>query len=224
MAQPTSPVDVCNLALDRIGQSPISSILAPSSGSEDVCARWYDQTRRELLREYILNFARKPVVLTLNEVAPDHPDFTNAYSLPADFVRLLTIGDRIMFGGSVPTQFFDISNGILYCDETTSQLDDDGNPVAGLQINYIYDAKLVTMFDPSFVRVLYLQLAANVSYKFTLKDSLKKSLNDELVAAHAKAAAIAGQEKPPRRIQRSKLRDVRRSGGIFRDNTKIWGP
>lgn len=224
MSQPIVPVDICNLALDRIGQAPIASILAPNNPSEDVCGRWYDQTRRELLRDYIFNFARLPVVLTIDESAPAIPEYTNVYRLPNDFIRLLTIGDRLLFGGNIPTSFFTMSDGYLYCDELTDQgLDEDDETIPGLQIEYIYDAVTVTKFDPAFLRCLYLQLAANIAYKFTLKSSLKDSLDKELASALMKAAAISGQEKPPRRVQRSRIRDVRRSGGIYRNNTVIGG-
>lgn len=213
---PSSPVDICNLALDRLGQGSIASILAPSKPEEDICARWYDQTRRELLREYIFNFARKPAVLTANANAPTHPDFATGYNLPVDLVRLLTIGDRILYGGNTPTQFFTISDGILYDDDNTDPA------VAGLQIEYIYDAVTVVKFDSLFVKVLTLQLADNMSGKFKgISAKALEKLSMDLKEAHLKAAAVSGQEKPPRRIQRSRLRDVRRSGGIFNDATRI---
>ena len=213
---PASPVDICNLALDRLGQGTIASILAPTVPMEDICARWYDQTRRELLREYIFNFARKPAILTVNVNAPSHPDFATGYNLPVDLIRLLTIGDRILYGGNTPTQFFTISDGILY---------DDGNTdpaVAGLQIEYIYDAVTVAKFDSLFIKVLTLQLADNMSGKFKgVSAKALEKLTADLREAHLKAAAVSGQEKPPRRVQRSRLRDVRRSGGIFTDVTRI---
>ena len=55
---------------------------------------------------------------------------------------------------------------------------------------------------------------------------LSNDLLEELRNAELAAAAVSGQEKPPIRVQRSRIRDVRRSGGIFRNNTVIggWGP
>jgi hypothetical protein len=141
--------------------------------------------------------------------------------LPGDFVRLLTIGDRILYGGNVPTRFFSISSDgaktYLYCDNVTDQ----GGGAPGLRVEYIFDAVTVPLFDSLFVNVLARQLARNIAYKFTLKSSLVKDLESALAGAHLKAAAVSGQEKPPRRIQRSRIRDVRRSGGIFRNNTVI---
>lgn len=223
MAQPTGPVDICNLALDRIGQQPISSILSPQTVNEDICSRHYDQTRRKMLRKFIFNFARKAAVLPANLTAPTRSDFTNAYSLPADFIRLLTLGDRIIDGGALKPSNFDLSGPYIYCDAATAF-----DPVTllptGLDIKYIYDAVTVQQFDPLFVDVFVLELAKKMAFKFTLKPALVKGLEEELLDANLSAAAVAGQERPPIRVQRSRIRQVRRSGGIFTDNTVIGGP
>ena len=224
MPQPISEIDVVNLALDRLGHHPGSSISNPQDAVEFVMSRWYQQTRREMLRKYIFNFARKSVLLTASANAPTHPEFSNGYALPNDFVRLLTIGDRVLYGGAIPTNFFDFNQGFLYCDDLTDQ-GAAAVPAAALQVNYIYDVKLVQAFDPLFLKVLVLQLAVNVCKKVTGKEPSERLLS-ELLDADVAAAAVAGQEKPPRRVQRSRIRDVRRSGGIFRNNTVIggWGP
>lgn len=221
--QPTGPVDICNLALDRIGQQPISSILAPNSTNEDICARHYDQSRRKMLRKFIFNFARKAAVLPGNLTAPTRDDFANAYSLPPDFIRLLTLGDGIVDGGNLKPNQFDISGSYIYCD-SASAFDPVTLLPTGLDMKYIYDAVTVPQFDPLFVDVLVLELAKSMAFKFTLKPSLVSGLEQQLLDANVAAAAVAGQERPPIRVQRSRIRQVRRSGGIFTDNTVIGGP
>ena len=326
--QPTGAVDICNLALDRIGQAPIANILTPGTVYEDILSRHYDQTRRKMLRKFIFNFARQGAILSPSLSAPAFPDFVNAFQLPPDFIRLCTLGDRILFGGNIPARYFELSNGYIY----TNHFDDSdtfpvpaagnlvltglfrsgdlyggvavpagstvvvvtGTPVAGaqylvsgvlgavqangntytlaagvlgnlsvyylqttagqnfssaawgaytsggalgvtfvpptsgtlpggLRMTYIYDAQVVPLFDPLFIDVLVLELAKKISFKFTLKPALVKSLEDELLDANLAAAAVAGQERPPIRVQRSRIRDVRRSGGIFRNTTIIGG-
>lgn len=329
--QPIASVDIVNLALDLLSQQPVTSILNPASSSADVMQRWYDQTRRLLLRKYIFNFARKVTLLTTDANAPSHPEFVNGYSLPVDLVRILKLGDRVLWGGAIPTQFFDFSAGYLYCDDLTDQgvgvgqavttltitavyrsgdtyagvqvpagstvvIVAGGTPIAGaqyqisavvgttqlngntytlvagllganavyylqttagqnfdssayttyvsggqatatyippgavpastgLELCYIYDAQNVQKFDAAFIDVLAAQLAVRTCKKITGKDPSDKLLS-ELRNAELAAAAVAGQEKPPLRVQRSRIRDVRRSGGIFRNNTVIggWGP
>lgn len=219
--QPIGAVDICNLALDRLNTPPISSILAPTTTNEDICARHYDQTRRQLLRSFIFNFARKSDTILADPLAPTHPEFANAFDLPTDFIRLLSLGDRLLFGGAVPSCYMDFSNNYIYCDSATQ---DSAAATPSIEINYIFDAQSVPKFDPLFVNVLKLQLAANMAYKFSPKPSLLKGLYEELHDANLAAAAVAGQEKPPRRVQRSRISEVRRSGGIYRNNTIITGP
>lgn len=216
--QPGTPVDVCNLALAACGQMPITSILAPQTPNEDMGAMWYDQVRRETLRDFIFNFSRKPLTLYSGTPPIVDPQFAAAFALPADMVRLLTIGDRLLYGGNTPTQFYNIAGGWLYCDNTiTPDLS-----AQGLLIEYIFDAALVPLFDPSFVKVLYLRLAAGpFARKLKLPKAVRDDLKSDLAEAELRAAAISGQEKPVRRVQRSRVRDVRRSGGIFRNNTVI---
>jgi hypothetical protein len=326
MSTPSSAVDICNLALDRVGQLPISSILNPQTVSEDICARHYDATRRKKLRQYIFNFSKRDTTLIKASNAPVHPQFATAYTIPNDLLRLHTLGDWRLYGGNVPTQFFDIANGFIYCDDitdqgvqinSTAQLSiiaiyrsgdvvsgvtvpvgmtviavTAGTPIGGaeylisgvlgtiqlngntyqinagllsgisvyflqtasgvnfdsstygaytgggaatptyispganmvptnLEICYTSDFTLVPKFDPLFVDVLVLELAKKISPKFTLKPSTIDQIENELKDANLAAAAVAGQEKPPRRVQRSRIRDVRRSGGIFRNNTMI---
>ena len=101
-------------------------------------ARWYDQVRRLLLRKYIFNFARKTVLLTPSANAPAHPEFVNGYALPNDLVRILKLGDRILYGGAIPTWLFDFSQGYLYCDNLTDQGVSVEIPAPTLQITAIY--------------------------------------------------------------------------------------
>lgn len=331
MSQPIAGVDIANLALDHLQQQPIASIVNPASPIADVMARWYDQVRRLLLRKYIFNFARKTAQLTPSADAPTHPEYVNGYAIPIDFIRLLKLGDRVLWGGAIPTQFYDFSQGFLYCDDLTDQGTGEATPAptlqltgvyrsgdtyagtqvpagstvvtiaagtpipsaqyqvssvigttqlngnvytlaagllgstavyylqttagqnfgsstytayvsggalaavfvppgslaqpTGLEFEYIYDAQNVLQFDAAFIDLLALQLAVKTCKKLTGRDAGEK-LIAELRNAELAAAAIAGQEKPPVRVQRSRLRDVRRSGGIFRNNTVIggWGP
>lgn len=323
---PVASVDIANLALARLGQQPITSLLVPDSPTADICELFYDATLREMLRKYIFNFSRKTTSLSPSADAPTHPEFTRGYALPSDFIRLLKLGDRVLYGGAIPTQFYDFSAGYLYCDDITNQgtgvvnaaptltitaiyrsgetvsgtpvpagytvvAVSGGTPIPGaqylisavvgstqangntfqivagtlgaldvyylqttggqnfssaawgvyvsggqatptyvppgsasasttLQMNYIFYAQDVPKFDPLFIKVMWLQMAVNMCKQLTKKEPSKELLA-ELSQADLAAAAVAGQEKPPERVQRSRLRDVRRSGGIFRNNTVL---
>lgn len=212
MAAPTSEIHICNLALKRLGAGFITSINTPQGVSEETCALHYDQTRRFLLRKYIFNFSKKLAVLTAaSDVTPAH-GFATAYRFPNDFLRLLALGDISFFNGDLPPSLFELSEGCIFTDYGD---DDDG-----LNITYVFDAKVISKYDPLFINLFKLQLANDMAYAFTLKSGVKKAIEDELEKAEIAAAAVAGQEKPPRRIQRSRFRDVRRGGGLNRDNTR----
>lgn len=214
MAVPTTAVNICNLALDRLGQRSIVSITAATTEVEEVCARHYDSTRRELLRLHIFNFAKKLAVLTATAgVGLKTPAFgyTASYLLPTDFIRLLALGD-VAINGDLPPGLYEFSEGYLFTD-----YGDSGT----LDISYIYDAETVSKWDSLFVRLMTLHLAKNMAYKFVLKNSLILAIAREITALELSAAAVAGQEKPPRRIERSKLRSARRFGRSgTQDNTR----
>lgn len=209
MAAPATSVDICNLALDRLGEARITSIAAPTGRADLLLSTQYDARRQELLRRFIFNFSRKYAVVNaapatgVGAVVPAF-GFARAYALPTDFIRLLALGD-VSVNDDVEAELYDLSDGYVYCDEGTTS-------GANVQLNfhYIYDAVTVTKFDPLFTRCLAMQLAADCAYALTKKQSIVDAVNRDLRLAEAAAAAVAGQEKPPRRIQRSRWLDARR--------------
>jgi len=210
MAAPTSEVAICNLALARLGDEPITSITAPQTASEVRCAQHYDQARRMLLNKYIFNFSKKLTTLTeAADMTPAH-GFGAAFRLPADHIRLLAIGDISLINGDLPPYLYELSEGYIF----TSSANDEGLP-----LTYIFDAKVVTKFNPLFINLLKLQLASDMAYAYTLKTSVKDKLDSDLVDAQLAAAAVEGQQKPLRRVERSRVRAVRR-GGRARDNSR----
>ena len=207
---PATDVDVCNLALDKIGQQPITSLTSTESVAAEVCKRWYDQTRREVLRAFIFNFSKKLDVLSYDADKTPAFGYDKAFALPTKFLRLLAIGD-ISINADTPPELYELSEGYLftnYGDETNTEI----------KISMVVDEGNVGKFDPLFVKLLYLQLASNIAFKFTLKTALKNDLKNELQLAVSSAIAVNGQEKPPRRVERSKW--VRSFKGGSVDNTR----
>jgi hypothetical protein len=210
MAAPATAVDICNLALDKLGQREISAtgLTAPATEIEKICTRHYEQTKRKVLRKYIFKFAKKYATIAVSTTVTPTFGYSYAYTLPTGWLRLLTIGD-ITIGDDTPPGLYDISDGHIFTNESTP-----------LKVTYIYDAVTVANYDPLFIDVFVLELAAAMAYKFTLKPSMVKDLKAELLDAQISAAAISGQEKPPRRIQRSKIVDARRYGYRTRNTTR----
>jgi len=208
MSQPVAPIDICNLALDRIGQAPISSIESPVTTNELICARHYDQNRRELLRSYILNFSKKYVELAADAAATPVFGYSNAYLKPNDLLRIRALGDHTV-NDDLVTRDYDLVGKYIYTDY---------GDTSGLKLSYTFDETLVVNWDPLFVKAAVLGLAMAMAYKFTLKPSVVTRVENEFEKAEMRAKAVAGQENPPRRIERSKMRTARRMGSIYRDN------
>lgn len=204
-AAPTSSVDICNLALDRIGDSPISSIDMPTSQKEETVSRWYDQVRRTLLREYVWNFAQ--AYGTLSRSGDGNGPYEDKYPLPVDCVRLNTIGTDKDY----PVTDYEIMGRDLHCSE--------GNSV---NVWYNRDETDVNMMDAAFINIFVLRLAMKIAVKFSKKKGLREDISRELAEEEGKAVSVDGQERVPRRRQTSKYLTARRYGGSYGRNPQYY--
>lgn len=202
----SSEVDICNLALDHLNTKAISSIDPPNTSLEELCARWYDQTRRWCLRRYPWNFATKRVIL-----APDATDppfgWSKAFTLPADFIRLKYLNESdLVRDNPIPTARFSLEEGKILVGEGSglSSLDQ-------LRVVYIADFETVSQMDSTFIDFFAVALAQNMSYKLSQSNSNVERLNALMEKSQAAARAMNGQDNPPRRIERSRSRRARRS-------------
>lgn len=211
MAAPTSGVQICNLALARIGQAPISSIDSPATSVEEFLEVQYPQTRQAALREYIFGFARRLAILpTTDDIEPAF-GFSAAYHKPAGFLRFLGLGDTSFKNGDIPANLVRLSEVYIFTDYGDTN---------GLKADYIYDNDNVGQWDPLFKEVVVLRLAKALAPKYAIKPSLMAEIKDDLRAAERAAAAASGQESPPRIVQRSDVLNARRRGN-GRDGTRI---
>lgn len=198
MAAPTTKVHICNLAMDHLGQSAnVTNIDTPETEEEIKCARWYDTTRRALLRAHPWTFARARAQLSLNSNAPVF-GYADAYNLPNDYIRLNFIGaDDVMDY----KQAYALEGKQLL-------LNNSGG--ASINIGYTKDETNVVKFDALFIDLLSVEMAWRMAYAFTLKPSVKKQLKETLQDLRLEAKAVNSQERPPIRIERSKFIAARR--------------
>jgi hypothetical protein len=97
MAAPSADVDICKLALHRIGQNvPIASINPPTPGNyaEAMFADFYDMERINVLRRHPWPFATQENMIS--RIGKPIKDFSDAYQLPADYVRFVSLGGEII--------------------------------------------------------------------------------------------------------------------------------
>lgn len=196
MAFASSKADICNLALDHLGQQdsedPVTNIDTPETPTEVICARWYDTSRRAVLRKKPWNFAIKRAVLTPTGTAPAF-GYTHAFNLPNDFVRLVTIEDPNTFDPFFPTNY-ELEQSQLLANTT------DG---ASLNLRYIFDFEDVVRMDAMFVDALAVRMALRMAFKFSASNTdiqRLQALENDMLAG---AASIDGQERPPKRVERS---------------------
>lgn len=212
MGTATSSVEVCNLALDLLRQKEkVTSIETPESEIEALMARWYDVTRRSVLRGFPWNFARKRVVLSRNATAPafGYPD---AYNLPSDYLELVFIGEN--YDEDYDTDYSVEDNQILI----------DNSGAADLNICYVRDITTVTRFDPIFVDLLSAELAIRVANSITGINKSMKDMNSWKKELEAKARAKNGHENPPKLRSRSPIVERRRMAtrGMVTDGIHLF--
>ena len=193
-----SAVDICNLALSQLGDKRVTTIEAPATATEQICALHYDTTRQSLFRKHLWNFAKKRVVLTRLNTAPSF-DYTDQYQLPNDYMRLIKVSS------TDDTRFdhrdYDVEEGKLLL---------NANGATTVNLVYVFDQTVVAKWDTLFKTLCYLTLAKVICYDITRKATLKEALMAEIERMEANVKAIDGQERPPRRVERSRFVESRR--------------
>lgn len=201
LTAPDSEVDICNMALDHLKQGALTSIDPATNIAGQRCARWYPQIRQETLRFHPWNFALKRVQLTPDSTAPSF-GFTQRYLLPSDWLRYISRVDD-----------FDnfLGDGTDYEIEERYYLF-NGDDDTAINLRYIMDFTNVAKMDPLFRGLFAINLAIILAPNFAGTEGRVSTLLKIQKELEAKATAVDGQERPPRRIQRSKFLDARRGG------------
>ncbi len=140
-----SEVDICNLALQRLGATTITTLTDDSTAARE-CNRVYSHARDSELRAHPWNFARKRESLAASSTDPAF-GYAKQYPLPSDFLRILPTREQLDF---------QIESGNI--------LTDDGAP---LEIVYIYRVTDPNDFDQLFVDLLVARIARDLSEKIT---------------------------------------------------------
>jgi len=199
----TSSTEVCKLALDLLQGGSVSDITNATTSIEEVCNRWYDHTRRKLLRQHPWNFAIQRAELAASSTAPLF-GATAQFPVSADFLRLLRIVDSDNRIISADEYFFE-NRSIMFrwADDTVAR------------IIYITDEEDVTKFDDLFIDLLAVEIALSIAYLVTQNNANIDRLAGIRKTLISAAKSIDGQEQPPESRRSSINRQVRRSLGVF---------
>lgn len=153
-------VDVCNMALDRLGEDPITA-LTDAIKTAEACNRNYEQARDEVLQAWSWSSARYRKALTADTTAPEW-GWDYRYALPSTPYCLRLIS---------------IENGYEYALEGRWIMTDEAD---GLNILYTKRITDPAELDPFLAKAIALRLAADICRHIVPSSTLKNDLLEEL--------------------------------------------
>lgn len=149
-----SVVQICNIALTRIGQNQLIASLSEQSLAAQLCSLHYEACRDELLRDFPWPFATRRV--TLADIGSPPDGWAYRYRYPVDCIRAQHVSQP---GVRQPTSAQRVPFAVAYaeggrailCDQSPAEL--------------VYSARVedTTYFDPLFVSALAWRLAAELA-------------------------------------------------------------
>ncbi|WGL96483.1 hypothetical protein [Arsenophonus nasoniae] len=151
-----SEIEICNLALSRVGNSRFINSFREKRKEAEQCSLHYPHCRDTVLTDFPWNFALKRIALADSGNSP--PEWQYAYSYPTDCMKAIAIirpGDKY----SLPDQAINFQVGsdeagtskLIYCDQ----------PKAWLR--YVARVTDVNMFDAIFIDALAWRLSAELA-------------------------------------------------------------
>ena len=167
-----SEVDICNLALNEVGESSIMD-LSEDSKAGRLCNQFYALTRDMVLRSHPWNFAAKRVELAQLTDSPVF-EYDNQFQLPADCLKVLKTDDEF--------DIFKIEGRMLLSNN------------AIVKIAYTRRVEDTTQFDSLFIEVLYLTIAGKVVFNLSDNNALSTTLFAKAEAKMKQAKSMDGQE------------------------------
>lgn len=163
-------VEIINLALARLGESPIQSITENSVPAR-AAGLLYDSSRRSALRDFNWSFA---VSLTrLARVADSPADFRFAYALPPDCLRVIRLR------GGAP---FLVRGNKICTDAEVAELE------------YVADVEDETLFDSKFTEAMTYKLASELAMPVKGSSELMASYSNAYASFIRQAAAESAGE------------------------------
>lgn len=173
----TGKVEIINIALARLGESPIQS-LGEGSAPADAASLVYDFERRAALRDYNWNFATRQTTLARLEKQP--LDFRFAYALPPDCLRVARVWEGDHHG--------EIKH-VVRGDELYTN---SGGPVC---VEYVADIEDGSLFDAKFAEALSYKIAAALAMPIKGSSELMASFMNVYQSFVKDGATVSSSEK-----------------------------
>lgn len=178
-----SVVEICNMALSRIGNSQRIDSLTERSVQAEQCALFYEQTRDMVLRDRQWPFATKFVQLA---AVTDNPSPVSAfcYSMPTDCLFARRIVDGIMeapYVGAWANEYFSLPQrpGIpfrIIQGDSTRLI---ATSVSPAMLEYTARIEDPGLFDPMFVSALAWKLGVELAIPLSKDQSVATSCEQQ---------------------------------------------
>ncbi len=172
---------ICNIALSKLGESPITAIDPNGPPAARLCYAHYHPVRREVLCASRWSFATERC--TLQAAAGEVEDGTHAlaHTLPADCLRVLRVG----------CPQWTLRGRRIYC------------PAKEVTLCYIADVEDTELFEPLFTEALATRLACKLCIPLTSSTTARQALTEEYQrialpqAAHANGVQAHSNDSHP---------------------------
>lgn len=177
-------VEICNMALLRLGHDRTIADLEEQSAEAGYLRTFWDSTRRAVLRSHAWNFAVRTVALAALSETSDEWDYV--YSLPAKALRVLEIVN--VYSKAPESRIpYEIRAKKVYTDQESAVL------------KYVEDISDENLFDSEFVDALAYRLAAEIAGPLTQDMSRQGRMFElyRLLIEEAKAGDASESEVQP---------------------------
>lgn len=150
-------VTICNLALAKLGESPITAPDPNGTPAQRLCYLFYHPARREVLCAHAWSFASTLTTLETSENEMAAAGYQAPHTLPADCLRVLRVSSPM----------WTLRGLTIYC------------PGPTIRVLYIRDEEDTTLFDSLFTEALATRLACKLCISLTGSSTARKALTEE---------------------------------------------
>jgi hypothetical protein len=183
----SSEVELCNLALARIGNDRQLSSLTEANKPARLCSLHYPITRDAVLAAHPWNEAIRRVDLAA-EVGEPPFEYTYRFPLPSDCLKVIRTEDESA-GFEDDYRIESTANGRVLLSNSDT-----------VAIEYIARVEDVALYSPVLVDLIAQRLAAELAPAFADSASMAKNLWDIYAAKLREARSVDAQEGTPRQI------------------------
>lgn len=177
----SSKLEIVNIALARLGESPIQS-LEEGTTPANVAKVFYDSARRATLRDYNWAFALHAIRLARLADGDAVTDFRFSYAVPSDCLRVLRVRGKNYQNALDGGVRYSTRGGVLYTNEENAVLE------------YVRDVEEATDFDDKFVEALSYKLASELAMALKGSSELMASYSNVYQVKVTQAATMSARE------------------------------